>query len=299
MRQLSTVTAIAAARMRRLLPPLAAFTLLPGVAALAPAAPAVAAPWQLERSDVVTVPGPEGDDYRVMISWPEGDPPAGGWPVLWLLDGETHFPTATLMARRTGRGRGGASRPAGIIVAIEAGPVRRRSRDYTPSVAGYAIPGGVPGTGLPTGGADAFLTFLEKDVRPLVERRWRTDPARQALMGHSFGGLLALHALARGKAWTRYVAISPSLWFGNGVIRQELEQANLPAGRSLLIAHGDAERGGRGEANAAASPETLAADLTARGVKARYELLVGQSHGSTMAAAMGDGIAIAFAAEAP
>lgn len=310
-------------------------SLLAGLAlglAIAPMAPALAAPWQLERSDVLSLRGPEGDEYRIMISWPDGDAPPQGWPVLWLLDGEEHFPIATLTARKIGRGRGGRNAPApvpalaptpapaasvqaspetGIIVAIDAGSRSRRSRDYTPPVTNIGtVPAGRPGSGLPTGGADAFLAFLGQKVRPEIARRWRIDPERQTLMGHSFGGLFALHALARGGFWTRYVAVSPSLWFGDGAVQRTLADTGLTPGTKLLIASGDQEGRGRpamdgqdaGEQGtapaqpAATQPEgeMLAAHLSARGFDARYILLTGQSHGTTMAAMLRDGIMMAF-----
>jgi hypothetical protein len=41
------------------------------------ASPALAAPWQLERSDVLEVKGADGHAYRVMVAWPDGPPPPG------------------------------------------------------------------------------------------------------------------------------------------------------------------------------------------------------------------------------
>ncbi|HYG68165.1 MAG TPA: alpha/beta hydrolase-fold protein, partial [Anaeromyxobacteraceae bacterium] len=66
-----------------------------------------------------------------------------------------------------------------------------------------------------SGGADAFLGFLEQEVVPFVEQRYRTAPLR-ILGGHSFGGLFALHALTeRPGLFRAYVAASPTLtWDG-------------------------------------------------------------------------------------
>ena len=66
----------------------------------------------------------------------------------------------------------------------------RRGFDYTPA----ALPGGpeqhhahrLP---YPMGGAERFLDFIEGDLKPLIAREYPIDPGRQALFGHSFGGL--------------------------------------------------------------------------------------------------------------
>lgn len=256
------------------------------------AMPAVAEPWQLARSDVQEVAAPDGHRYRLLVAWPEGEPPPQGWPVLWLLDGEDNFAVATMTARRLARAgpRGGVTQ--GLIVAIESGPLARRVLDYTPAAPGYAIPAGAPASGLATGGADAFLDFVNGKLRPMVAARWRIDPARQTLAGHSFGGLLALHALfVRPQTATRYAAVSPSLWYGNDLLAREERQ--MPAGTArVLIASGSDERGPDGSGGAAA--EALATRLNARTGGARYRELAGQDHGTTMLAAMGEIIRLAF-----
>lgn len=259
------------------------------------APPAIAAPWQLERSNVFTVKAPDGHDYRVMVAWPEGAPPPNGWPVLWLLDGEDNFAVAAMTARRLARASARSGVEAGLVVAIDSGPLKRRVLDYTPAVPGYSIPAGAPASGLPTGGAETFLAFLDQSVRPIVQSRWAIDPRRQTLMGHSFGGLLALHALAKGGSWTNYVAVSPSLWFGGGLLTRELADVSAKAGVHVLIASGDREAG---PVSGTPPIESLANRLSKRGVDARALILPGQSHGSTMMAAMQEGIMMAFGGKA-
>jgi predicted alpha/beta superfamily hydrolase len=71
------------------------------------------------------------------------------------------------------------------------------------------------------GGADRFLAFLEEDLKPLVGREFPVHPERQALFGHSFGGLFALHVLfTRPAAFRTYVAASPSITWGEPAIGQ-------------------------------------------------------------------------------
>ncbi|PNU02704.1 alpha/beta hydrolase [Novosphingobium guangzhouense] len=256
------------------------------------AAPLSAAPWQLDRSDVETVTAADGHPYRVMIAWPEGEPPASGWPVLWLLDGEDNFAIAATTARRLERAGARSGIEPGVIVAIESGGLARRVLDYTPPAPGYAIPQGMPAHGLAVGGGDAFLDFIDRTLRPHIAGRLRIDPRRQTLLGHSFGGLLALDAMYEGRAYSRIVAVSPSLWYGNGILAKAEAKTEAKAGARLLLASAPDERTARGPSG------TDGAALVERwrnlGHEARYLPLPGQIHGSTMMAAMTAAISAAF-----
>ena len=254
-------------------------------AVLTPVAAPVAraAPWQLERSDVFSVQRPDGEAYRVMVAWPEGTAPPGGWPVLWVLDGDDNFALAATTARRLARVEARSGVRPGLVVGISSGAITRRAMDYTPAVAGYSISKGTPGHGLPTGGADSFLDFLERDIRPQIERRWPIAAEEQTIAGHSFGGLLALYELAKRGAFRGYAAISPSLWYASGTL-----QLNGRPGASILLASADSETG------TAASISALATHLRSSGARVRLLTLSGQSHGSTMPAAMVQTISFAF-----
>ncbi|MBF3166256.1 ferric enterobactin esterase PfeE, partial [Pseudomonas aeruginosa] len=73
-----------------------------------------------------------------------------------------------------------------------------------------------------SGGADAFLDLLRDGMRPAVAAQAPLDTARQTLWGHSYGGLLVLHALfTRPGEFARYAAASPSLWWRDGAILGE------------------------------------------------------------------------------
>jgi predicted alpha/beta superfamily hydrolase len=62
-------------------------------------------------------------------------------------------------------------------------------------------------------GARELLNALLHDVLPAVERRYPVDATRRVLAGHSFGGMLVMHALAEGpNEFQGYVASSPALW---------------------------------------------------------------------------------------
>jgi len=88
-----------------------------------------------------------------------------------------------------------------------------RNRDLTPTRAGIKHSDGSVEQFPTTGGADKFLDFIQKELAPEVEKRYRTEPYR-ILAGHSLGGLFTVHALvARPDLFNAYIASSPSLWW--------------------------------------------------------------------------------------
>jgi predicted alpha/beta superfamily hydrolase len=73
------------------------------------------------------------------------------------------------------------------------------------------------------GGGDKTLDFIEHEVKPFIAARYRVQPGRQSLFGHSFGGLMVLHAaFTRPGSFYAFVASSPSIWVND---RQVLKTA--------------------------------------------------------------------------
>jgi len=99
-----------------------------------------------------------------------------------------------------------------------------RNRDLTPTHADIKNPDGTV-TAFPTsGGADRFLDFIQTELIPEIEKRYRTAPYR-IFAGHSFGGLLAIHALiTRPDLFNAYIAVSPSLQWDDGHTLRRAQQ---------------------------------------------------------------------------
>jgi predicted alpha/beta superfamily hydrolase len=195
---------------------------------------------------------PDGQrEYRVMIAAPSGPPPAAGYPALYVLDGNGVFGAVRDEVRR--QAATSYQIPA-LVVAIgypgeEPWHDDLRKHDLTPAVpAGVRINGPGGGEIKGTGGADAFLAFIQKVVKPAVESRFPVDPHRQALMGHSFGGLFTLHTFfTQPDAFQFYVAMSPSIWFADEYILKEEEGYRQrfprnPDNARLLITVGGCEQ---------------------------------------------------------
>ncbi len=252
----------------------------------------MAEPWQLARSDVETVEAENGATYRLLVAWPEGEPPAQGWPVLWVLDGEDNFAIAAMTARRLAAAGSRSGIEPGLVVGVDSGSLAQRVLDYTPPMEGYTIPQAMPAHGLTVGGADAFLDLLDDRLRPQVASRWPVDPERQTLAGHSFGGLVALYALTTDRSFSGYVAVSPSLWYGDGQPAQWVVPDDSEA--ELLLLNGTEERRFAGGGTA----RELAERWQTAGRAVHYRSLAGHGHGTTMLAAMGAVIEAAFERDA-
>ncbi|WP_242548561.1 alpha/beta hydrolase [Pseudomonas putida] len=166
-----------------------------------------AAPVTLDGTEQWTMKSAQGREYRIMVSLPEGDVPwTGGYPVIYLLDGNAYFPAFHAAKRAQERLRGS------ILVAIgypSDTPLdfERRAFDLSPP---QPAERNVP----PQGGQDVFLDFIEKRLMPEVNSRFKVDQDQRSLVGHSFGGMFAVYTLfTRPALFQHAVAISPSLWW--------------------------------------------------------------------------------------
>jgi len=104
-----------------------------------------------------------------------------------------------------------------------------RLAEYTPFVDAKA--GG--------GDGDAYLAFVERTIKPLIDRRFRTRPEREAtgIFGSSLGGLISLYAFFRAPETFGFAgAMSPSLWFAGRAMLSYVERDGNPPGRLYLDA---------------------------------------------------------------
>lgn len=139
------------------------------------------------------------------------------YPVIYLLDGDTHFLAVKAMIQQLSERTGGMTFPEMIIVGILN---TDRNRDLTPTQA-TAAPG-MSGEALKrTGGGEQFLSFIQKELIPHIDSLYPTAPYR-VLMGHSFGGLTAIYTLLHHPGlFNAYIASDPSLsWDDSKLLKQ-------------------------------------------------------------------------------
>ena len=153
-----------------------------------------------------------------MVSLPESyqRDPARRYPVLYVLDGSSHTGPTARSARLLARS--GAT-PEIIVVGLPSSR-ENRARDYTPP---YMRAEGEADS--PAGQADRFLRFIEAEVVPDVDRRYRTTATRM-LAGNSRGGLFVVYSLLeRPELFNARFAFSPALWRDDDRIVAELTRS--------------------------------------------------------------------------
>lgn len=69
----------------------------------------------------------------------------------------------------------------------------------------------------PTAGhSDKFISFIEKELQPFIESKYKTNNDK-TIIGQSLGGLFAAEVLLkRPTLFNKYIIVSPSLWWDNG-----------------------------------------------------------------------------------
>lgn len=146
---------------------------------------------------------------ELWISTPESySESAAGYPVVYLLDGTDNFLHTSAISQFLAK----AERiPELIVVAIRN---TDRGRDFTPPSDNANDQANFQSLG----GAGAFQRFLKEELFPYIENNLNTHPYR-VLIGHSLGGLFALHTLTSvPDLFDGYIAISPTLDWSNQVL---------------------------------------------------------------------------------
>lgn len=191
----------------------------------------------------VSVPGTAVHEFRaangtlfdLYVALPEGYVADGSveYPVSYSTDASIGFAGSVQMYRLMAMGDDELPPlPPVILVGID----RARASGVQTEVTRFfdLTPTSVPefdaglssafGTTVTTGGADAFLEILKKEIIPWVETRYPVGSER-GIGGYSIGGLFATYALFTSpETFTHYWIGSPSFWWDDGVIF-DLEEA--------------------------------------------------------------------------
>jgi len=211
-----------------------------------------------------------GQQYDLLVSLPEGYATSGkSYPVLYVLDG-WHFP---LMAFLQNNNVYSERMPPVIMVNVSHGSgdvMALRARDFTPTKTPQEVG---------SGGAAAFLDFLEHEAIPFVDRTYRTVPSDRGLLGHSYGGLFAIYCLEqRPGLFQRIVAASPAMGWDDRVLVKaaSAKLRGLPGKVRLDISVGDA-----GDVTEDAKALAKALDgLKPAGLEYRFTVYPGENHNS-------------------
>jgi predicted alpha/beta superfamily hydrolase len=141
------------------------------------------------------------------------------YPVLYLLDPETHFHWVTgLVAFLSAR----ANRRIPELIVVGVANVDR-TRDMTPTHIEIHSDGERYGFLKNSGGAAAFLAFITDELFHQVDQTYRTSSHR-LLAGHSFGGVFALYALLESCPFQSTVALDPAIEWDDDLLVARAEQ---------------------------------------------------------------------------
>jgi predicted alpha/beta superfamily hydrolase len=153
-----------------------------------------------------------GENRILNIYLPEGYNPKDNekYPVIYLLDGsadEDFIHISGLVQFNSFEWINQV--PKSIVVGIAT--VDRR-RDFT-----FPTTLEKDKTRFPTTGhSDKFITFIEKELQPFIDKKYKTTTSK-TIIGQSLGGLLETEILLKKPfLFNKYVIVSPSLWWNNG-----------------------------------------------------------------------------------
>lgn len=159
----------------------------------------------------------QGRPYRILLSVPQGPPPPGGFPVIYVLDGDAWFAMALQIARM----REYETLAPAVIVGV-AYPshyffdAKRRTFDFTPP---RSTDSDMQAARIELGGAAQFLSFIDGILKPWVRTSCSCMPGTQVLFGHSLGGLFVLYAMfEKPDSFQVYLAASPSIFFSKRIV---------------------------------------------------------------------------------
>jgi predicted alpha/beta superfamily hydrolase len=151
------------------------------------------------------------EQREIFIYTPEDYHRDKKYQVIYLLDGEFHFiPTVgivnSLVTNRL--------MPDSIVVGIK---TSIRVRDYLPPIIDKPLSSQqkwIQQKFPRFGETKNFTDFLVTELFPYIEQNYSTS-ASKTLIGHSNGGVFALHTLLKQpKLFTNYLVISPAPWWG-------------------------------------------------------------------------------------
>ncbi|HEX8546188.1 MAG TPA: alpha/beta hydrolase-fold protein [Cytophagaceae bacterium] len=140
------------------------------------------------------------------------------YPVVYVLDGPSHFLSLVGMIERFSNNIGNEVCPPMIVVGLVN---TDRDRDF-----------------IPTFENDNFSKFLKNELIPYIDKHYPSRPYR-TLIGHSLGGLRVAHtAIYSNELFNSYIAIDPSLghdknkWFNSAM--PDIEKLQLKKNRLFI-----------------------------------------------------------------
>jgi uncharacterized protein len=254
----------------------------------------------IENTELRALPrAANGRDYLLYVALPDSYAahPERRYPALYLCDGYWDF---NLVKGFYGNLIYDKVVPEFILVGLgyqgeKPDYDRLRRLDLTP------VADTRPGE-LPAGQGAAFLSVLEHEIIPFVEREYRADAGYRALGGSSLGGLFTLYALlARPGLFQAFVAPSPAVdWAGDWLFGYEAgaAQRRTPPPHARLFMTGATEES-PGFLEAIKRFDARLKQRAYPDLSYSFRLVEGERHAGTKAESYNRGVRFAFAPLAP
>jgi predicted alpha/beta superfamily hydrolase len=182
-----------------------------------------------------------GEKYIIQVGLPIGYAPSKKYyPVLYVLDGDKSFGMTKEIADWL---MWSNEIKDIIVVGISYGKGteawwNKRARDYTHCRDTIMAKGAF----LNAGGADNFLSFVNNELFPVINKNYSTTQDSSAISGISFGGMLNSYILfAQPEMFKGYIIIAPSLvWNDKSVLKMETEYFtnHKELNKTVYIAYG-------------------------------------------------------------
>lgn len=190
------------------------------------------------QTQLLSIPDIEGERPLTIYLPPGYESTADFYPVAYLFDGQNLFedmgtPAGGWHLHSVLDERANAGLVVPIVIGIHHGPLRDEELCPWPAELDWDAKG------------DIFLDWLVEWLYPCVNKQFRVLEGSEHTMvgGSSLGGLLALYAFFRHSLiFGRAMAMSPSLWVGEGSIYDYVAEASIiSSGARLYIDAGALE----------------------------------------------------------
>lgn len=229
-----------------------------------------------------------GKTQTVNIYLPDGYHPdsAATYPVIYLLDGavDEDFIHIAGLVQFSSFSWVNYLQPS-ILVGIVS---TNRKHDLTYKPAPDAVwpewLDGYPNIYEIGGGSEKFMSYIEKDLQPFIEKNYKTNGTK-TLIGQSLAGLFATEVLfKKPELFQQYVIVSPSLWWDNGsLLKQPLKLPETPM--NVYISVGDE---GKEMVNGAKNIGKSLQKTGQKNVHYTYDYLPKEDHGTILHQAVGN-----------
>lgn len=166
------------------------------------------------------------DSFSIFVNLPNEYNPEqkDTYPVVYLLDGNFYFDiVSTVLNKYSEVGLA----PSVILVGIgykdfpTLDSFRNRDDTYPVAIPEYQMS--------VSGGADKFLSFINNELIPKMDKEYKTDTSKRVLMGHSLGAYFAVYTLlqdllGKSTSFSSYIAASPSIHYNHYYLLSQLQR---------------------------------------------------------------------------